>query len=254
MKVLILSLFFTFTVLAVEECPIDFNKYKTQAPTDCVVCQNDVKVPSDKVEKVMTPLINFIEESNDEGIALRKLKVMQHFLESKQNQNKCSNYKTVSSSFKEVFQKYLLSCEKGPELTDIFNKRKAICEWTLSQYNQKITDGFYSYWMTITPDGKPKLIPGKKIEDLEGPIRNQATWCRQVEKNYKNKMFINCGDVQRWDSDFDLVKKVSESMKRDMNSSPQAPAMSREQMEQQACANIKQLNTITATLYFAKCL
>ena len=160
----------------------------------------------------------------------------------------------VRNSFKEVFQKYLQSCEKGPQLTDIFNKRKNICEWTLSQYSTKLTDGYYAHWMRIGADGKPIFIPGKKVEDLEGPVRTHAAWCLDVEKKYKNKIYFNCIDVKNWVSDFDLVKKVSDSMKRDMNSPPQDPILSREQLEQQACAKIKQLKSFTASIYMAKCL
>lgn len=248
---LILLMSFIQNVLAAEECVIDFNKYKTLAPRDCVSCQNDINIPSDKIEKLVNPVINFVTDSNDQSVVLRRLKVLEHFLSGKSNAARCSNYKKLASDFSKEFKSYVSLCEKGPDLLDT---RKPICEWVLSTYSSKVTDTFYAHWTEYGPKGEPKLIPGRYKEDLEPAIRAHESWCRMVKKNYKNKIYLDCNDVTSWVSEFNITKKVSEAMKRDMEAheeSSSSPEERRQKMFQEGCKYFEKnpATTFTKDLY-----
>lgn len=246
---LMISLFTIGPLLASEFCKIDYEKYKLKAPVDCVVCQNDIKIPADKVEVTVNPLINFVTNEKDQADIIRKFKVQEHFLSGKENASRCSNYNSIKKEFAHDFQTYVSTCEKGPDLLD---KQKLICEWVLPKYNSKIIDSFYAYWSEVGPDGKVKFKPGKYKEDLESSIRAQESWCRKVEKNYKNRIFLSCGDLKDWVHEFDITKKVSEAMKRDMQSSENQSNSAagvesdRKKMFQDAC---KYFDTHAATTF-----
>jgi hypothetical protein len=243
---------FVCQVKAAEVCKIDFGNYKLQAPVDCVKCQTDIKIPSDKVESTVNPLINFVTGSKEQQELIRKFKVMDHFLSSKENAKRCSNFKDLSQNFSKEFQSYVTSCEKGPEVID---RKKVICEWVLPKYSEKVTDSFYAHWTTYGPDKKIKLKPGKYKEDLEPAIRAHEYWCRQVEKNYKNKILLNCTDVKDWVKEFDLVKRVSASVRRDMEvqNDPKNSEEIRKKIFQERCAYFEKnpATTFTSSLYLS---
>ncbi len=251
-----LSFFFFFISIqvgAAEICKIDFDKYKLQAPVDCVVCQNDIKIPSDAVESTVNPVINFVTEEKEQRSLVRKMKVYDHFLSSNDNATRCSNYKVLAREFSKEFQSHLANCEKGPDLID---KKKIICDWVLPKYNSKITDTFYAYWSEVTPSGQVKFKPGKTMVDIEIPIRAQEAWCRKVEKAYKNRIFLGCQTLKDWVLEFDTAKKISVAMKRDMQVSEEASSStetesSRKKMFQNACKyfDTHSASTFTQNLY-----
>lgn len=258
MKLLICKIFLFISMAinghlqATEVCKVDFENYKLQAPIDCIKCQEDMKIPSDKVESTVNPLINFVTGSKEQQEQIRKFKVMDHFLSSKENIKKCSNYKAFSLNFSKDFQVYVNSCEKGP---DIIDRKKVICDWVLPKYSEKVTDSFYAHWTTYGADKKIKLKPGKYKEDIEPAIRAHEYWCRQVEKNYKNKIYLGCNDAKDWVKEFDLVKRVSVSVRRDMEvqDNPKNSEEIREKIFKERCAYFEKnpATTFTSSLYLS---
>lgn len=221
---------------------------------DCIHCMAEVKTPSERADKLMSPLVDLYSNAKEQQERIAQFKGYAQFLNGQKNKNECSNYKAVMLKFQKDFQKELAECEKGPVLLD---RRKVICEWVLNTYSDKVIESFYAHWSVTGPKGEVKLIPGRTKEEIEGPIRAHESWCRKVRGNYKNKMFINCGEVTDWVKEFDLVKRVSESMKRDMESQNAAKPSSddRERLFEEGCKyfDSNPATTFTKDLYL-KCL
>lgn len=211
MKRLILIILFFVSAAYSKECIVE-TAYKPAAAGDCIHCLPEVKSPGEKASKLIAPLMDFVSNKSEQQEVINRYKGYTHFLNSRKNKLECSNYKAVAGKFQKDFQKELSECEKGPDLID---RRKIICEWVLNTYSDKITESFYAHWTQYDAKGNPQLIAGRTKEQLEGPIRSHEAWCRKVKNNYKQKMFISCGEVTDWVREFDIVKRVSESMKKD---------------------------------------
>lgn len=202
------SFAFLFTLnVAAEVCRIDVNKYKLQAPVDCINCQNDAKTPVDKIESPVHSVINFMTHENEQRTTVRKLKVYDHFLSSKKNKERCSNYKAISSEYFKEFQKHLVSCEQGPK-----KKQERICAWVLPQHNTKITEAIFSA-VTETHRGVVRFKRGKYMDDLESPVRAQEAWCRKVEAKYENKVYLGCNQLKNLVREFDLGDRTTAAVK-----------------------------------------
>lgn len=245
---------FSSQIFSEEICNIDFDKYKLQAPTDQVHCQNDPKIPADKAVQLVNPFLNFVTGVNEANTSLRKLQVLEHFLKSPQNSKICKNFSSLKLDFQNEFQKNLATCEKGP---DLLGTQKKLCEWVLGAYNQKIIDTFYNYWSEVGKDGKATLRPGKYMEDLEMPIRAHNSWCQQVKKNYKQALFLYCNETQEWVLQFELTKKVATSMKKDMKTVEEVlpESQKRENSLREACKYFDKnaINNLNKS-FFLKCI
>lgn len=239
MNVQIAALFFilfSLQINAKEICKINIDKYKIQSPVDSVVCHKDLKNPSEKPEEVLGPIINFITKEKEQKIIVRKLEVFDHFLSNPENINKCSNYKILSKEYNTEFQSYLSKCEKKPNIIDRINK---ICKWVLPKYNTKIINGFYDFWNEANPDGQLKVKSGKKVDELELPIRAQESWCRKVAEDNKGQIFINCQPLTEWVDQFNRVQKIDMAVKRDLKLSEKARSeVETEKSRQEAFKNM----------------
>ena len=217
---------------------------------DCVHCGSDLKSPGDKAESMGKGLLDFVGNKKEQRAQISKLKSYSNFLTNEKNKKECSNYKSLESTFKNEFRNELIKCEKGPESLD---RNKMICEFVLSHYSQKIIDTFYAHWTTYGKDGKPKLISGRTKEQIEAPIRAHYAWCTKVEATYKNKLFINCGDVKGWVQEFDTAQRITAALKknRETQESVKPVETSREEMLNEACKYFENnpATTFTRDLY-----
>lgn len=217
MKILIVLLLFSSASYAKEECMVNIGA--SARLDDCIHCSGSVQAPGDKADKLLSPLVDLYTNSKEQKQVIAEFKGYELFLNSQKNKSECSNYPLVLAKFNKNFQKELSECEKSPGFLD---RKKLVCDWVLSTYNDKIRDSFYAHWSVIGPKGEVKFIPGRTKEQIEGPIRAHEAWCRKVRKNYKYKTPIYCTDITDWVAEFDLVKRVSESMKRDLEKKEEA--------------------------------
>lgn len=233
MKRLLIAFSFLLPIVAhSRECtivPLDESK-----SPDCVHCGSELKTPGDKSESMGKGLMDFVGNKKEQRAQIAKFKSYSAFLINPKNKKECSNYKSLEATFKNEFRTELMKCEKGPESLD---RNKMICEYVLSDYSQKITDTFYAHWTSYGSDGKPKLIPGRTKEQIEAPIRSHHAWCTKVEAAYKNKLYINCGEVKEWVSEFDTAQRISAALKknREVQEASKSVEKSREEMLNQAC-------------------
>lgn len=226
-----------------KECMVEINApVKAQ---DCIHCAAELRAPSDKAERLLNPLVDLYTNAKEQNQAIAEFKGHEQFLNSRKNKNECSNYPQVLAKFNKSFQKELSECEKSPGLLD---RKKLLCDWVLNTFNEKMRDSFYAHWSELGPKGEVKLIAGRTKEQIEGPIRAHDAWCRKVRKNYKNKTSVYCTDVSGWVAEFDLVKRVSESMKRDLErkEETQPTDADRQRMFLEAC---KQFDNTPATTF-----
>lgn len=211
MKALILFVLLTSSKAYSKECAVDMTP-KGANPNDCIHCTADMKTPVGKAGNTFDGVMNFVSNKEEQQKSIAKYKATLSFLNSKKNKTECSNYNAIASKYKSEFRKDLNECEEGPDMLD---RRKMLCDYVLNTYSSSIIDTFYAHWSKTGANGKPELIPGRFKEQIEGPIRAHDSWCRKVKANYKNKMFISCGEVAEWVREFDYVKKISDSMRRD---------------------------------------
>lgn len=254
MKFLILLFcnFLSVFSFAAEVCNLDFKNYRLQAPIDCYKCVYDQKFPSDKVEQTVNPVMGFIMDSEENQILLRKMQVMEHFLRGKNNATTCSNYNDLKKQFNTEFTQQVALCEKGP---DLLNKKKKVCSWVLETYAKAINDSFYSYWSYLDEKGNVQFIKGRNKEDLEPSIRSFNNWCNKVLGNYKNKIFLSCSEARDWVKEFDMVKRISDSIKKSLEDSQakESPEDARKKMFDEGCKYFDKnaATTFTKDLYLA---
>lgn len=248
--IIILGTLFISTMTSAKDCVI--NPLEDSKSPDCVHCGSDIKTPGDKSESLGKGLLDFVGNKKEQRSQITKLKSYSAFLSNAKNKKECSNYKSLESTFRTEFQTELGKCEKGPESLD---RNKMLCEYVLSDYSQKIMDTFYAHWTSYGNDGKPKLIPGRTKEQIEGPIRAHSTWCKKVEATYKNKIYINCGEVKEWVNEFDTVQRITAALKKNRESQEESKPVekSREEMLNQACKYFDNnpATTFTRDLYLA---
>lgn len=249
MKILIILMSFLPFISFAGDCVVDLSPGGAN-PKDCIHCTEQMKTPGDKVHSTFASVNDFITNKDDQKKMIDTFKGYERFLNSQKNKNTCSNYDSILKKFQKDFKKELAECEKGPAM---FDRNKMLCEWVLNNYSNKVIDTFYAHWTKIGANGQPTLIPGKTKEQIEGPIRAHESWCRKVKSNYKNKMFINCGDVTDWVREFDIVRKVSESMRRDRENQEAAKATSsdRNKLFEEGCKYFETnpATTFTSQLY-----
>jgi hypothetical protein len=233
MKTLIFLVLLASTQVYSKECVVD-TKSSGANPNDCIHCTTDVKSPAGKAGSTFDGVMNFVTNKDDQQKTVSKFKATLNFLNSKKNKAECSNYNVIATNHKNEFKLELAECEEGPDLLD---RRKMLCEYVLNAYSNAVIDTFYSYWSRTGANGKPEFIPGRYKEQIEGPIRAHDSWCKKVKANYKNKMYISCGEVSNWVDEFNITKRVGEAMKRDMETKEESisPAEKRKKMLENAC-------------------
>lgn len=248
-----IKLFLSFCFISINSYAVDCIVTITpssQSEKDCIVCKNEIRTPSDKVANLVNPIVGFVTDSAEQKQKLDRLKGYALFLNNKSNMKSCDNYKSLVEKFNKDFQKELVECEKG---IDLLERKKIVCEWVLNTYNGQIVDSFYRHWSLVKPDGKVEFIAGRTMEQLEMPIRSQHNWCKKAQKAFKSKVFIHCGDLDRWVEELNISKRVSESMKRDMNSKNEKSnsESDRKSMLDQACQYFENnaATTFTKDLY-----
>ena len=172
---------------------------------DCIHCAKEVVSPGEKVAGLIKPIVNFVTDSDEQKAKLIKLKSTAYFLNSSSNKLECANYKNVMQSFSQEFQKNLVECEKG---LDLLEKKKIVCTWILNTYNEEVISSFYSHWSTVNSNGKAEYIAGRSIDQIEGPIRAQHSWCKKISVKNKGKIL----DIKNADRIDLLVKTIKEEL------------------------------------------
>lgn len=253
MKILIMAFTFYFSSEAfASECVVGDKPLPSK---DCVHCNETPKAPTESLPKAMGAFSNLLNDKDDQLALVNKLKAYSQVLNTPKAKSECSNFKKLMSDYQAIFQKELGECEKGP--TTFFDRRKVVCNYVLNDYAQKILETFYAHWSKPGPDGKPVVIAGKTMEQIEGPIRAHDSWCKKVKKSYGTKLFLSCGEVENWVGQFNITKKVHESMVKDMASSDSAKdsTVDRQKLFEEGCKYFDKnpATTFTSGLYM-KCI
>ncbi len=211
------------TLLFGKEC---FVNVTSQDNGDCVQCAKEPATPGDKVAGMIKPFLNHVSESKEQKQKIDRFKGYLLFLKDPLNKKSCENYPQALLKYTTDFQKEFGDCQKG---IDLFEKKKYICEWVLNTFNDQMVDSIFGYWTTKNAKGELVNIKGKSIEQIDGFVRAQAAWCNRMQKSYKSKIYISCGDLNRWVGDLNITKTVGEAMKRDMAQSNEPPPLSPEE-------------------------
>lgn len=217
---------------------------------DCIKCALDPIPRPANLEKITRPLNNFFTDKNSQVGRVDRYKSFIKFLESNDNQKLCSNYKSLVNLFNKEFQEEISNCEKGPEILD---RNKIICEWALNTYNDQMIAAIENQLYEASgTKGLLKYIKGRTLEHMDGPIRTQFNWCLKMKNTYKGKIFVSCGDLENWVNELNLVKRVSESMRRDMaaRDSNVDPIEDRKKMSRDACKYFDKNSATTWTRDF----
>jgi len=216
-----------------KECSVNFNQSETK---DCVTCTKEPGQPSDKLVSLLRPLVNHVTDSKDQKIRIDRYRAYLSFLKDPASKKNCDNYQEFLKIHTKEFQRDLSECEKG---LDLLERNKYVCEWVLNEFNNKMVDAIYGHWTEKKSNGEFVQIKGRSMDQVEGFIRAQAAWCNGKQKLFKSKIFLSCGDLNRWVEQMDLVKKVGESMKSDMarSNEPSADGLSPDEQKRQLLDN-----------------
>ncbi len=94
-----------------------------------------------------------------------------------------------------------------------------------------MVESIFSYLYTKKPTGELIPIKDKSIFQIEGFIRTRLSWCKQMQKNYKNKIFMSCGELNSWVDEINQNQRIGEAMKRDMAQSSEPPPLTPEEQK-----------------------
>jgi len=234
------------------DCPINFETYNLDVGEDCSVCGGKSPSVQNSIASTVSPVIGFVTNSEEQKKEIRKFKVLEHFLSKEIHKKQCSNYGELKLRFQREFKAKLELCEKGP---DLLERTKVTCQFVLETFSRKMTDSFYAHWSTVDTKGNVTLIAGRYKEQIEQPIRSHFMWCQKVKKNYKQKIYVDCKDAEDWVSEFNRLKKISESVRRDLEQSVENSSSEdlRRKMFQEGCKYFDNnpATTFTRDLYMA---
>lgn len=224
-KLFILSLVYSSSYA--NQCKVE----EIPKHVDCIQCENHLDVPSGFFEETISSIMEFTTKDKQNKKTLNKLIATERFLSNQMNLKSCSNYSSLERDYITLFQKNLEECSEGPKL---LNNNKQLCEWVFGRYGDSIEDRFYDIYARVDERGIPREVPGKK-QELEKPMRAHLNWCNDIKELYENKIFISCTRTEDNIRDLDRIRKIDESMKRDLdpNKAPPKPVLTLEQQRQE---------------------
>jgi hypothetical protein len=213
MKVLILLWgFFVSLSLHAEVCKFDFQKEPPKFDNDCVECGSRIQSPSQKVERLINPLMTAMSTSSSDE--LTQMKSMESFLSSKDIEKRCENINDLKKYFALQFNKNKNSCAEGPSA---FARNKELCNYVITNFNKATMDMFETLLFTKKADGsRGGFIKGMDMMKLDFAILEHATWCAKSQKAWgKEKLFFDCIEIAEWAKEVNQISMMQSTFARE---------------------------------------